>query len=168
VATTLNLLPMWSDPDYALAHGFASIGDGALGIEHFVNDEYRNDDVYLNPTRPESLVWDTSDGGRRLVAAMYMLDEGQELEDVPNYGGSLMQFHIHNNLCYTAEGHVAGLVNSDGECPAGLFLPEPTPMVHVWLENQPCGPFAALEGIGGGQIAEGETVNCDHQHGGTS
>jgi hypothetical protein len=165
VATTLNLLPMWEDPEYALAHGFESIGDGVTGTEHFVSTEFRTDDSYFDPTRPESLVWDVSSGERRLVAAMYMLDEGQELTDVPNYGGSLMQFHIHNNLCYTADGHVAGLVDSDGTCPAGLFLPEPTPMVHVWLENQPCGPFAALEGIGGGQIAEGEAVNCDHQHG---
>jgi len=165
VATTLNLLPMWEDPEYALANGFETIGDGGTGIEHFVSDEFRNDDSYFDPTRPESLVWDTTSGERRLVAAMYMLDEGLELTDVPNYGGSLMQFHIHNNLCYTAEGRVAGLTNSEGECPAGLFLPEPTPMVHVWLENQPCGPFSALEGIGGGQIAEGETVNCDHAHG---
>jgi hypothetical protein len=165
VATTLNLLPMWSDPDYALAHGFRSIGDGGTGIEHFVNDDYRHDDLYFDPTHPESLVWDTSDGGRRLVAAMYMLDEGQPIEDVPNYGGSLMQFHIHNNLCYTPDGHVAGLTNGDGECAPGLILPPPAPMVHVWLENQPCGPFSALEGIGGGQIADGQTVNCDHQHG---
>jgi hypothetical protein len=165
VASTLNILPMWSDPDYALAHGFFSIGDGLTGTEHFINEEFQHDDYYLNPARPESLVWDTSDGGRRLVAAMYMLDQGEALEDVPNYGGSLMQFHIHNNLCFTTEGHVAGLTDSDGNCPGGLLHPEPTPMIHVWLENQPCGPFAALEGIGGGQIADGEAVNCDHVHG---
>src|SRR2546430_6243774 len=29
----------------------------------------------------------------------------------------------------------------------------------------PCGPFAALEGIGGGQIKPGETGACDHVHG---
>ena len=92
---------------------------------------------------------------------------GLPVEDVPNYGGSLMQFHIHNNLCYTPEGRVAGLTNGDGECAPGLILPPAAPMVHVWLQNQPCGPFAALEGIGGGQIAEGETVNCDHAHGST-
>jgi hypothetical protein len=165
VATTLNLLPMWEDPEYALANGFESIGDGVTGTEHFINDEFRNDDTYFDPTRPESLVWDVSSGERRLVAAMFMLDEGQELTDVPNYGGSLMQFHIHNNLCYTPSGQVAGLVNGDGECGPGLVLPEPAPMVHVWLENQACGPFSALEGIGGGQIAEGETVSCDHAHG---
>jgi hypothetical protein len=40
-------------------------------------------------------------------------------------------------------------------------------MVHVWLEPQECGPFSALEGIGGGQIEEGQEVLCDHQHGST-
>jgi hypothetical protein len=165
VATTLNLLPMWEDPEFALANGFRTIGDGGTGTEHFINDEFRNDDSYFDPTRPESLVWDTTSGERELVAAMYMLDAGLPIEDVPDYGGSLMQFHIHNNLCYTPSGQVAGLTNSEGECAPGLILPEAAPMVHVWLENQPCGPFSALEGIGGGQIAEGETVNCDHAHG---
>jgi hypothetical protein len=165
VATTLNLLPQWEDPEYALANGFESIGDGGTGTEHFINEEYQNDGIWFDPTRPESLVWDTTGGERDLAAAMFMLDRGMPLADVPNFGGSLMQFHIHNNLCYTTTGQVAGLVNGDGECPAGLILPEPTPMVHVWLENQPCGPFSALEGIGGGQIDEGETVSCDHAHG---
>jgi hypothetical protein len=38
-------------------------------------------------------------------------------------------------------------------------------MIHVWIEPHKCGPFAALEGIGGGKILDGETVNCDHVHG---
>jgi hypothetical protein len=168
VSATLLLLPQWSDPEYALAHGFQSIGDGFLGTEHFINDEYIDDDTILDPTRPESLVWDTTSGERRLVAAMYMLHRGTPLEDAPNMGGSLMQWHIHNNLCYTPAGQVVGITNGDGECAPGLVLPEPTPMIHVWLEPQECGPFAALEGIGGGQIAEGETVNCDHVHGSTA
>lgn len=165
VASTLMGLPQWSDPEYALANGFHSIGDGFTGTEHFINDEFLDDDAIFDPSRPESLVWDTSSGGRRLVAAMYMLQRGTPLEEAPNIGGDLMQWHIHNNLCYTASGLVMGLTDGNGECPAGLFLPEPTPMVHVWLEPHPCGPFAALEGVGGGQIAEGEDVACDHQHG---
>lgn len=40
------------------------------------------------------------------------------------------------------------------------------PMIHVWTERHPCGPFAALEGIAGGSIAEGETRLCDRAHGG--
>jgi hypothetical protein len=38
-------------------------------------------------------------------------------------------------------------------------------MVHVWITPHPCGPFAALEGIAGGQISEGEERLCDHAHG---
>jgi len=40
-----------------------------------------------------------------------------------------------------------------------------SPMIHVWIQPHPCGPFAALEGIGGGTIADGETRLCDHAHG---
>ena len=112
-------------------------------------------------------MWDTTSGERRLVAAMYMLERGTPLEDAPNLGGNLMQWHIHNNLCYTPSGQVVGITDGNGECPPGLILPVPTPMVHVWLEPQECGPFSALEGIGGGQIEEGQEVLCDHQHGST-
>jgi hypothetical protein len=165
VAVTVVRLPQWSDPEVALAAGFHSIGDGFTGIEHFVNDEFRRDDVILDPDRPESLVYDTSSGGRRLVAAMYMLNDGQRLQDVPDIGGPLMQWHIHNNLCFTTAGTVAGITDGEGNCHAPLVGPELTPMIHVWIEPHPCGPFAALEGIGGGQIAEGETRLCDHAHG---
>lgn len=165
VRSTLADLPQWADYRDAEAAGFHSIGDGGTGIEHFINPEFQEDPTILDPDRPESLVYDTSDGGRRLVAAMYMLEEGLPLGEVPDFGGALMQWHTHQNLCYTADGVLGGLTNGDGECPEGLFLPEPTPMIHVWIEPHPCGPFAALEGIGGGTIEEGEEVLCDEAHG---
>jgi hypothetical protein len=34
-------------------------------------------------------------------------------------------------------------------------------MLHVWTVANPCGPFAALEGIGAGQVPAGQTRNCD-------
>jgi hypothetical protein len=165
VAVTLLRLPKWSDPAVAEAAGFRSIGDGVTGVEHFVNSAYMDDGVILDPDVPESLVYDTSGGGRRLVAAMYMLARGTPLTDVPDVGGTLMQWHTHENLCYTAEGKVRGITDANGNCPAGLTKPVPTPMIHVWIESHPCGPFAALEGIGGGTILPGETVLCDHAHG---
>ena len=165
VAVTLLRLPQWSDPAVAEAAGFRSIGDGRTGVEHFVNREFMDDDVMLDPDRPESLVYATDGGGRRLVAAMYMTQRGLPLEEVPNIGGKLMQWHTHENLCYNAQGKVAGLTNAAGECAPGLVKPEPTPMIHVWIEPHKCGPFAALEGIAGGRIPDGETVLCDHAHG---
>jgi hypothetical protein len=165
VAVTLLRLPQWADAAHAEANGFRSIGDGRTGTEHLVNQEFMSDDSFLDPDRPESLVYDTTGGGRRLVAAMYMTDRGLPLEQVPNIGGKLMQWHTHENLCYNAQGKVAGLTNAAGECPAGLVKPVPTPMIHVWIEKHRCGPFAALEGIAGGRIPDGEAKLCDHAHG---
>jgi hypothetical protein len=125
-----------------------------------------NDDVILDPDKPESLVFDTKpDGTKTLAAAMYMLKPGTPLADVPNIGGKLMQWHTHQNLCYNAAGKLAGLTKADGTCADGLYLPPPTPMIHVWIRKHPCGPFAALEGIGGGTILPGETKLCDSAHG---
>jgi hypothetical protein len=167
VALTLAKLPQWSDYKYDEAHGFKSIGDGLTGTEHFMNQEYMDDDVFMDPDKPESLVFDTDrkTGTKTLSAAMYMLKTGTPFDQVPDLGGALTQWHTHNNLCFTAAGKVAGLTKADGTCPTGLFLPQPTPMIHVWLRKNPCGPFAALEGIGGGTIAEGQTKLCDTAHG---
>ena len=85
---TIQDLPQWSDPQVALAAGFHSIGDGATGIEHFVNEEYMTDESFLDPNRPESLVWDTTSGSRRLVAAMYMAEQGLPLDEVPTSAGT--------------------------------------------------------------------------------
>jgi hypothetical protein len=165
IAVTLHGLPQWADPAYAEAHGFHSIGDGFTGTEHLINEANMDDHVILDPDVPESLVYDTSDGGRRLVAAMYMLKRGTPLEQAPDVGGNLMQWHTHDNLCYDAGGKVRGITDASGACPAGLVKPVETPMIHVWLEPHPCGPFAALEGIAGGRIPDGEEVLCDHAHG---
>lgn len=165
VAETLLRLPQWSDPQYALANGFHTIGDGFTGTEHLINESFLDDDSILDPDRPESLVFDTRGGGRRLVAAMYMLKRGTPMDQVPDTGGALMQWHIHDDLCFTPNGFVGGITSVGGTCPPPLVKPVNTPMIHVWIESHRCGPFAALEGIGGGQVAEGETKLCDHAHG---
>lgn len=164
VAVTLMRLPQWTDPAVAEAAGFRTIGDGGTGTEHFINQAFMEDDVILDPDQPESLVYDTVGGERRLAAAMYMLKRGTPLEDAPNIGGKLMQWHTHENLCFK-NGRVAGITDAAGNCPPGLTKPEPTVMIHVWIRPHPCGPFAALEGIGAGRIADGEERLCDQAHG---
>jgi len=169
IANTVVRLPMWSDHKVAEAFGFRSIGDGGTGHEHFVQWDWINDGVMLDPGQPESLVYEPQpDGSKKLVAAMYMLSTDIALEDAPDIGGSLMQWHIHDNLCYTndpEQPRVVGLTNPDGSCPNGLVKHEPAPMIHVWITPHKCGPFASLEGAGAGQIVAGEKRLCDHQHG---
>jgi hypothetical protein len=168
LAVTLVRLPHFGDPAVAEAAGYASIGDALTGHEHYVNTALFDDGRILDPDYPESLVYvpdRNAPGGKRLAAAMFMLGSQDTLEDVPPLGGKLMQWHIHNNLCFTASGRVAGVTSADGPCRPPLVRGPQSPMIHVWIEPHQCGPFAALEGIGGGQIAEGEERLCDHAHG---
>jgi hypothetical protein len=166
IAITLLRLPKFSDYHVAEQNGFVSIGDSFTGDEHYINLSYFDDGRILDPDHPESLVYEPdANGGKHLAAAMYMMPPDTGFADIPDIGGPLTQWHIHNNLCFTVDAKVASLTNPDGSCNAPLVKGTQAPMIHVWIRKHPCGPFAALEGVGGGQIAEGETRLCDHAHG---
>ena len=98
---------------------------------------------------------------------MFMLEAGTTLDDVPELGGALTQWHIHDDLCFTSgdSPQVRGITTVGGTCRPPLQKLVPVPMIHVWITPHPCGPFAALEGVGAGQVAEGEERLCDHAHG---
>ena len=164
LSATIVALPQFADPAAVEGMGFVSIGDGFLGHEHYLNAANMNDGRILDPSRPESLVFDTSTTPKKLVAAMYMLNPGDTLDDVPELGGALTQWHVHDNLCFTGP-RVTGLTDADGQCPPGSGKGTAVPMIHVWITPHRCGPFAALEGIAGGSVPEGETPLCDHAHG---
>ena len=169
VALNVVRLPQWSDYKVAEAAGYHSIGDGLTGFEHFIKWDSINDNVALDPDHPESLVYSPQpDGSKKLVSAMYFLPDTVSLNDVPDIGGALMQWHVHDNLCFTNDPvapQVRGVTTSAGDCPAPLTKLIAAPMIHVWITPNRCGPFAALEGIGAGQIAEGQTRLCDIAHG---
>lgn len=169
VARTVVDLPQWSDPATAEAAGFRSIGDAATGHEHYIQWAWINDDVWLDPDAPESLVYAPQpDGSKQLVSAMYMLPDAMTLDQVPDFGGRLMQWHVHDNLCFTddpAAPLVRGLTNPDGTCSPPLVKLRQAPMIHVWITPNECGPFAALEGVGAGTPPPGEEHWCDHAHG---
>ena len=170
---TRTILPKFATPEIAEEYGFTSIQDASTGVEHYINWSWINDEHELNPNYPESLVFAVGPGrSRTLVSAMYMVGDEYTLETVPDVGGPLTQWHIHNNLCFNKDPkisgstRVVGVTSEDGPCSFGVKI-QPNPMLHVWLTPQACGPFAALEGIGAGQIKPGEERLCDevHSHG---
>ena len=168
VAITLIRLPQFADPAAAEAAGFHSIHDGITGFEHYINWSYMNDQYTLDPDHPESLVYAVSGGQKKLVSAMFMLSPTVKLSEVPDIGGKLTQWHIHDNLCFTPDPvapSVGGITSSNGTCPAPLVKLASAPMIHVWIVPHKCGPFAALEGVGAGQIDAGQTRLCDTAHG---
>ena len=170
VALNVVRLPQWSDYKVAEAAGYKSIGDGITGFEHFIKWDLINDDVTLDPDHPESLVYQPQpDGSKKLVSAMYFL---------PDIGGA--DRRARHRWCVDAVAHPRQSVLHRRSRPTARprsgqrsrRMPRrrsssslPAPMIHVWITPNKCGPFAALEGIGAGQIADGETRLCDSAHG---
>jgi hypothetical protein len=173
VTASLLKLPRFADIPTIEAMGYHSVGDAFTGYEHFINWPLVDDGRVLDPDHPESLVFivDPATGNKQLVAAMYMANADDTLDTVPDVGGKLVQWHVHGDLCFAGETNawrLAGDVAPPPEpCPPGSFRLRQVmvPMLHVWIVPHECGPFAALEGIGGGQIAAGEQRLCDHRHG---
>ena len=171
VRDTLRDLPRYATTAAAYADGYRSIKDGLTGTEHYVKWSYVDDGRILDSKYPESLVYQYRNGVQTLVSAMYMLPFGARFTDAPDVGGPLTQWHIHNNLCLVdnptdpLQKVVGGLTGADGSCPPGTTKAASSPMLHVWIVANPCGPFAPLEGIEGGQVAPGQPVLCDKAHG---
>jgi hypothetical protein len=126
------------------AAGYASIGDGATGYEHFVNWSYLTDAYELDPNRIESVVVQHSGGVKTIVSAMYILSLGKTMADVPDIAGALTTWHDHQNLCWDLATRTVVGVTVNGVCQQGVFMPTP-PMLHVWMVSHPCGPFAAID-----------------------
>jgi hypothetical protein len=171
VRRTIVDLRRFEYPSEALAAGYRSIGDAATGDEHYINWADVNDGHILDPMRPESLVYEVREGRQQIAAAMYMLPFGSRFTDAPDVGGALTQWHVHQDLCLTNspdDKTLSGFVGVNGTCPAGSSKAGNTPMLHVWVVPNPCGPFASLEGVGAGQVPAGQTRLCDTAHGSTA
>jgi hypothetical protein len=163
IKATIIDLKRFETPAEAYAAGYRSIGDRITGDEHYVNWSYSNDGHILDPMRPESVVYEDRNGAQRAVAAMYSLPFGSRFTDAPDVGGALTQWHVHANLCLSDNAQqrvVSGLTSIGGTCPPGSAKLGNTPMLHVWVVPNPCGPFAALEGVGAGQVPAGQTRQC--------
>jgi hypothetical protein len=137
-------------PDVAAveAAGYTSIGDGGIdGYEHYVRASYLSDPFEVDPNHIESIVVKKNgDGTKTIVSAMYILSLGKTMADVPDIAGELTTWHDHQNLCWEGLRVVGTTVN--GVCTRGVFIPTP-PMLHVWMVDNPCGPFAGIDEHGG-------------------
>jgi len=128
-----------------LRRGYVSAGDDRFtNFEHYLNAGFMNDGVELNPTKVESVVLQReADGSWILGAAMYILNKGKTMLDVPEIAGTFTTWHDHPGICWN--GSVLGF---GGDCTQATFEPF-APMLHVWVTPQVCGPFVGTEGFGG-------------------
>ncbi len=163
---TLRELPRWADTADAIADGYISIGDAGTGSEHYIKGSLIADDVMLDPTKPESLVYNVV-GDQRILAGVMFIASPRPTDDpsLTDWAGPLMTWHNHGNLCWdlvNGKLNVVGVINeTTGTCTRGFNAGGEVPMVHVWIVAHPCGPFAALEGQGAGQAAVPDDQRVD-------
>lgn len=160
-------LPAYANYATAIAAGYLSIGDESSGYEHLIKYSLLNDGRFLDTTAPESLVYKVTGTTKTLVSAMFIAPSGTQINDTTlvNYAGGLIQWHVHDNLCWRQVNgvpKVVGALDANGNCPPNSTLQRGgAPMVHVWITAHPCGPFAALEGIAAGVADEPDNVRVD-------
>jgi len=115
---------------------------GQYGPAHFHNDAYAKAAYahpgQLDPAHPPDLVYlKLADGKMQLLGAMFVAPKGYGAQ----IGGPLTPWHTHATLCFGSMGAV--LTTTPGRCPPGtVFVGDRTEMLHVWVFDNPDGPFA--------------------------
>jgi hypothetical protein len=152
---TTEAMEAFPDEAAVQAAGFTSIGDGGTGWEHYIHIGRIVDPRVLDPEDIESIVLKVNpDGTKEVASAMYLLPFGTTMADAPDVAGELAPWHDHQDLCWDG-ARVVGRTDADGNCARGEFRPT-QPMLHVWVDEHPCGPFAGIEGSHGS--------GCEHDH----
>ena len=164
---SLRELPKYADTAAAVADGYTSIGDAGTGSEHYIKASLIPDDVLLDATQPESLVYTVKGDERRCSAGAMYIASARPTDDpsLTDWAGPLMQWHNHGRSVLGPASMAclrsSGVIDDDGNCARGVNTGGENPMVHVWITPHPCGVFAALEGVGAGQTAVPEDQRVD-------
>ena len=125
----------WRDPRQAAAAGFdvhtarRAAGDRSPHYLHAENERYSHDEHFLDPQRPEALIFANVQGHRlTLIGVMFSMPRGIH---GPTPAGPIARWHFHR-VC--ARGDKRGLKPlPDGSCPPGETLRDGSEMMHVWF-----------------------------------
>ncbi len=150
IDTTRAAVAKYADERAAIDAGYRPMEPEGLPIMHYVNQAYLTDADVLKPSHVQSLIYYNSPHGPILIGAMYIMPRlGMP---GPEVGGSLTVWHDHDNLCFdrttgaiVAFAHDASSDSNDksGTCPAGSSNRSTPEMLHVWLIDNPEGPFGS-------------------------
>jgi hypothetical protein len=134
----------------AVAAGYVPMEPPDLEIVHYVNRSYMVPADVLDPQHVQSLIYYNGKQGTVLIGAMYIMPN--RAMDGPQIGGPLTVWHQHSNICFdNTTGMAVAFVHSDvfdgneksGSCPRGSTNKTTPLMLHVWLIDNPDGPFAS-------------------------
>jgi hypothetical protein len=149
LADTKAAVAKYADQQLAVADGYGPGTPPGLPIVHFLHPAYVFDADILRPEHVESLIYFNSERGPVLVGAMYMMPLPYMAG--PEIGGSLTTWHHHVDLCSDRAGVIVAQVGRGPvvvpglprgvACPQGSQLRVTPDMLHVWIVDNPKGPF---------------------------
>lgn len=130
VAQTQATLAKFSSISAATAAGYVPATNPNGYTVHYANWQAARSDGF-DPANPAFLVYANTVNGPVLMGAMYL--GPAPCTPGPDVGGSLTQWHAHNNLCLSG-GQVVGRTSASGTCASGVHNTNTYFMLHVWTE----------------------------------
>ena len=137
--TRAAMLP-FDDWHQAWAAGYRPGGPTNMPTSHWMNEAYVKAGYVMDPRRPQGLVYANTRRGPVLLGAMFQMPRLNEFG--PDPGGPLTAWHQHENICFTPFGFEFSLMTPFATCPLGAIDLSAPPMLHVWIVDNPGGPFA--------------------------
>jgi hypothetical protein len=138
-ATKAAILP-YEDWHKAWTAGYRP-GGNVGGSTHWMNQRYVDAGYIMDPNRPQGLVYADTKRGPVLIGAMFQMKHIGQFG--PDPGGPLTAWHQHENICVSPIFFEFSLMTPFATCPLGAIDLSVSPMLHVWIVDNPIGgPFA--------------------------
>ncbi|HEX9476983.1 MAG TPA: hypothetical protein VGA41_10020 [Candidatus Dormibacteraeota bacterium] len=140
-AETKAAIQPYEDWRKAWAAGYRPGGSTTLPSTHWMNQRYVDAGYVMDPHRPQGLVYANTHHGPVLLGAMFQMKGLNHFG--PDPGGPMTAWHQHENICITPFGFEFSLMTPFATCPIGAIDISASPMLHVWIVDNPHGgPFA--------------------------
>jgi hypothetical protein len=132
VSQTTATLTKYASLSAATAAGYVPATNPKGYVVHYANWQTAKDGPVLDPSDPPFLVYANTVSGPVLLGAMYL--GAGPCQPGPDIGGSLTQWHAHDNLCLSPATHqVVGNTDATGTCATGVHNTSTYFMLHVWV-----------------------------------
>jgi hypothetical protein len=114
--------------DFALAVADGYREPKRAGGTHYGNPAYHRDDLVLEASKPETLIYRTrADGSKLLVGVMFSVAKGHQ---GPTPCGNATYWHTHTT-CWSGGEEVSEI--EEGLCPVGTIARVSGEMMHIWF-----------------------------------